>query len=42
MSDKKTIRVRDVMKTEFHMIDGKCTIAEAVMEMKNTKPLFYS
>ncbi|MFT6625394.1 MAG: putative transcriptional regulator [Cycloclasticus sp.] len=34
MSDKKTIRVRDVMKTEFHMIDGKCTIAEAVMEMK--------
>ncbi|MEH6504545.1 MAG: CBS domain-containing protein [Cycloclasticus sp.] len=37
MSDKKTIRVRDVMKTEFHMIDGKCTVAEAVMEMKKHK-----
>lgn len=34
MNDKKTIRVRDVMKTEFHMVDGKSTVAEAVMEMK--------
>jgi len=34
MSDLKTIQVRDVMKTDFHMIDGKCTILEAVREMK--------
>jgi len=37
MSDKKIIRVRDVMKTEFHMVDGKCTITEAVREMKRHK-----
>lgn len=37
MNDKKTIRVRDVMKTEFHMIDGKITITEAVREMKRHK-----
>ncbi|ORU89462.1 MAG: histidine kinase [Cycloclasticus sp. symbiont of Poecilosclerida sp. M] len=37
MSDKKTIRVRDVMKTDFHTIDGKCTVTEAVREMKKHK-----
>lgn len=37
MSDKKTIRVRDVMKTDFHMIDGRATITEAVREMKRHK-----
>ncbi len=37
MSDLKTIQVRDVMKTDFHMIDGKCTILEAVREMKKYK-----
>ena len=37
MSNKKIIRVRDVMKTDFHMIDGKITITEAVREMKKYK-----
>jgi predicted transcriptional regulator len=37
MNDKKTIRVRDVMKTEVHMIDGKITVTEAVREMKRHK-----
>jgi predicted transcriptional regulator len=37
MNDKKTIRVRDVMKTEFHMIDGKITVTEAVRKMKQHK-----
>ena len=32
--DKKIIRVRDVMKTNFHMIDGKATITEAIRVMK--------
>ncbi len=34
MSDKKIITVRDVMKTDFHMIDGKATITEAIRMMK--------
>ncbi|MBQ0725519.1 MAG: CBS domain-containing protein [Cycloclasticus sp.] len=34
MSEKKTIRVRDVMKTDVHMIDGKCTVTEAIRVMK--------
>ena len=37
MSDKKIIRVRDVMKTGFHMVDGKLTVTEAVREMKRHK-----
>jgi len=37
MSEKKTITVRDVMKTNFHMIDGKATIAEAVKMMKDNR-----
>lgn len=31
---KKIIKVRDVMKTDFHMIDGKATITEAIRVMK--------
>ena len=34
MSEKKTIRVRDVMKTDVRMIDGKCTVTEAIRIMK--------
>ena len=26
MSEKRIIFVRDVMKTDFHMIDGKATV----------------
>jgi predicted transcriptional regulator len=37
MSKKKIIRVRDVMKTDFHMIDGKCTVTEAIRKMKRHK-----
>jgi len=37
MSEKKIIRVRDVMNTDFHIIDGKCTVTEAVREMKRHK-----
>ena len=34
MSEKKTILVHDVMKTDVHMIDGKCTVTEAIRVMK--------
>lgn len=34
MSESKVILVRDVMKTNVHMIDGKCTVLEAVRTMK--------
>ena len=34
MSDKKLITVRDVMKTDVHMIDGTATITEAIRMMK--------
>jgi predicted transcriptional regulator len=37
MSDKNTIRVRDVMKKDFHIIDGKCTVTEAIRMMKKHK-----
>ena len=42
MSKKKIIRVRDVMKTDFHTIDGSCTITEAIhlMKQKKTSVLF--
>ncbi len=42
MSKKKIIRVRDVMKTDFHTIDGNCTITEAIhlMKQKKTSVLF--
>jgi len=34
MSDTTIIKVRDIMKTDFYMIDGKSTVLEAVREMK--------
>jgi len=37
MSTKKTITVQDVMKTDFHMIDGKATISEAILMMRKHK-----
>lgn len=42
MSDKKIITVRDVMKTDFHIIDGRMTVTEAILEMKkhHTSMLF--
>ena len=35
MSDRKVIRVRDVMKKEFDLIDGMMTIAEVLKKMKH-------
>lgn len=37
MSDKKIITVRDVMKTDFHIIDGRMTVTEAILEMKKRR-----
>ena len=34
---KKTIRVRDVMKKEFDMIDGKKTVMDALRTMKHVE-----
>ena len=34
MSEQKIVRVRDVMKTGFDMVDGRMTIAEALSTMK--------
>lgn len=34
MSAKKVITVEDVMKTDFHIINGKATITEAIQLMK--------
>lgn len=34
MSEREPIRVRDVMKHEFDMVDGVMTIAEALRSMK--------
>ena len=41
MKDRKLIRVRDVMRPEFHTVDGMATIDEAirVMKQKDTKCL---
>lgn len=36
-SEKKLIRVRDVMKAEFDMIDGKMTIMNALRTMKHVE-----
>lgn len=33
MTDRKPIRVRDVMKTEFDMVDGIVTVTEALDKM---------
>ncbi len=41
MNKKTIIRVKDVMKTEFDMVDGLATVREALAEMKafHTKTL---
>jgi len=40
-TDKQIVRVRDVMKTDFDLVDGKMTVAEALekMEYVDTKSL---
>jgi len=35
MNDKSIVRVRDVMKTDFDMIDGKLTVKDALDTMKH-------
>lgn len=35
MSDRKVVRVRDVMKTHFDMVDGMATVKEALNTMKH-------
>jgi CBS domain-containing protein len=35
MSDRKIIRVKDVMKTEFDMVDGLTSVSEALQKMKH-------
>lgn len=35
MSEKKLVRVRDVMKTEFDMVDGKMTVKDVLKTMKH-------
>ena len=37
MSEKKVIRVRDIMKKDFVSIDGIATISEALNKMKTNK-----
>lgn len=37
MSEKKIIRVRDVMKQEFDIVDGMMTIKEALTAMKHVE-----
>lgn len=34
MSDRKLIRIRDVMRTEFYTIDGMATVEDAIRLMK--------
>ena len=34
MTDRKPVRVQDVMKTEFDMVDGIMTVTEALEKMK--------
>ena len=36
-ADKKVVRVRDVMKTNFDMVDGRITVAEALETMKHVE-----
>jgi len=36
MSEQKIIRVKDVMKKEFDVVDGLITVAEALRTMKHT------
>ena len=35
MSEKQTFKVRDVMKREFDLVDGKLTVKEALLSMKH-------
>lgn len=35
MSEKKLVRVRDVMKKEFDMVDGKMTVMDVLRTMKH-------
>lgn len=35
MSDKKTVRVSDVMKRQFDLVDGKLTVKDALLSMKH-------
>ncbi len=35
MTDKKIVRVGDVMKREFDLVDGKLTVKEALLAMKH-------
>ena len=35
MSDRKVVRVRDVMKSRFDLINGKMTVAEALKTMQH-------
>lgn len=35
MSDRKIIRVRDVMKTSFDVVDGMSTVSQALKQMKH-------
>lgn len=37
MSDRKVIRVRDVMKTDFDLVDGMDTIKQAITQMKHVE-----
>ena len=35
MTDRKPVRVKDVMKTEFDLVDGITTVTEALEKMKH-------
>jgi len=37
ISERKIVRVRDVMKTQFDMIDGKMTVMDALQTMKHVE-----
>lgn len=37
MSERKVVRVRDVMKSGFDMIDGKLTVADALKTMQHVE-----
>jgi len=36
-SEREIIRVRDVMKTKFDMVDGRITVAAALQQMKHVE-----
>jgi len=37
MSDRKIVRVKDVMKTGFDLVDGMTTVQEALLKMKHVE-----